>query len=142
MIEHVSFEDGCFMLRECYRILKPGGVVRIATPAIEFLINLFSPDRSRVEDAYITWAIQAFTPGAPAFLPAFVMNNFVRAWGHTFIYDRPTLRLALERAGFRDVTERDLNESPSPALRDLENETCMPPGFLRLETIIFEGTKG
>ncbi len=141
MIEHISFEDGCFMLRECYRVLKPGGVVRIATPAIEFLINLFSPDRSRIEDAYIAWAIQAFAPDALAILPAFVMNNFVRAWGHTFIYDRPTLRLALERAGFMDVTERDLNESPCPALRDLENEKRMPPGFLRLETLIFEGTR-
>src|SRR5438093_6396512 len=39
MIEHISFSDGLNMLRECHRILKPGGRMRIATPPLEFLLD-------------------------------------------------------------------------------------------------------
>jgi len=34
MIEHVSFDDGLNMLSECYRILKPHGVLRVVTPSL------------------------------------------------------------------------------------------------------------
>ena len=37
MIEHVEYEAAQVMLQECFRVLKPGGRVRIATP---------DPDRS------------------------------------------------------------------------------------------------
>jgi predicted SAM-dependent methyltransferase len=33
MIEHISWQKGQTMLRECHRVLKPRGVMRIATPA-------------------------------------------------------------------------------------------------------------
>ena len=31
LIEHIDYDDASAMLRECYRVLKPGGRVRIAT---------------------------------------------------------------------------------------------------------------
>lgn len=34
-IEHLSQTDGIGFLRECRRILKPGGTIRIATPDLE-----------------------------------------------------------------------------------------------------------
>jgi hypothetical protein len=70
-----------------------------------------------------------------------VINNFVRAWRHTFIYDEKVLRYSLEQAGFVELAKVSLNESNDVALQDLENERRSPEGFLRLETISFEGTK-
>jgi SAM-dependent methyltransferase len=32
VIEHLDYQDGLGMLRECHRVLAPGGKVRIATP--------------------------------------------------------------------------------------------------------------
>jgi SAM-dependent methyltransferase len=32
LIEHLSWEDGLKMLKECYRVLAPGGKLRIITP--------------------------------------------------------------------------------------------------------------
>ncbi len=141
MIEHVSFKDGQVMLAEAQRVLKSGGVVRIATPSIAMLMRVMSPNRSALEDAYLMHSVQANVPDAPIITNAFFLNNFMRNWGHTFIYDHDTLRLALEMAGFRDVRQCVFRESTHPTLRGLENEDRMPPGFLELETMVFEGTK-
>jgi predicted SAM-dependent methyltransferase len=141
MIEHITFNAGQNMLREAHRILKPGGVIRIATPSIGMLLRMMSPDRTLLEETYFHQSVKWFVPDAPAATNAFFLNNFMRNWGHTFIYDRETLRLALGMAGFADIVECRFKESRHAALNGLENESRLPPGFLELETMIFEGTK-
>jgi predicted SAM-dependent methyltransferase len=135
VIEHITYLDGLRMLAECYRVLKPFGKIRISTPDLAFLVDLVRPDKSELQCAYIKWA------GAPEGNETFVINNFVRDWGHTFIYDEKTLRGAMTHAGFVKITKCDLRRSKDPALRDLENETRMPAGFLQLESLTLEGCK-
>ena len=77
-------------------------------------------------------------PGGEA---GFVIDRFIRGWGHRFIYDEPILRGALERTGFRDPTRRGLNESSDAALRGLANAGRMPDGFLEMETLTLEAGK-
>ena len=141
MIEHISFSQGRFMLSECFRVLKNGGKVRISTPDLHFLINLHQNSISKLQQEYINWMTDRFCPNAPYPDPTFVTNEYVRAWGHTFIYDERTLRSSLENAGFTEIVRCNLNCSPDPALRDLENDARMPAGFLALETITLEARK-
>lgn len=141
MIEHLGFEDGQVMLRECNRILKPGGVIRVVTPSLGFLLRVVAADPSVFEQRYRHWSVKTFVPEAPAVTNAFFLNNFVRAWGHTFIYDRETLALALHLTGFQQITACDLNASNHLALRDLENLRRLPPGFLELESMVLEGSR-
>ena len=45
MIEHVPLSSAQFVMNECYRTLKPGGKIRIATPDIMKLARLLlDPD--------------------------------------------------------------------------------------------------
>jgi predicted SAM-dependent methyltransferase len=141
MIEHVTFEQGRAMIRECFRIMKGGAIIRIVTPSIGFLIRLFSQDRSELENKYIEWATKQFVPNAPIPLPSFVFNNFVRQWGHQFIYDRATLRYVLSEAGFVDLKECRIGQSDHAKLRNLETVARMLHGFLELESMIFEGMR-
>lgn len=141
MIEHISFEDGRNMLEECNRILKPGGVIRIVTPSLGFLFRVTSPDRGMLEDRYRAWSVATWVPEAPKVTNAFFLNNFVRAWGHTFLYDRETLELALQLSGFDRVISCKLNESDHPLLCGLANVGKIPPGSLELESMTLEGTK-
>lgn len=141
MIEHISFQEGLNMLEECNRILKPGGTIRIVTPSIGFLTRVISSDRGLLEDRYKIWSVETFIPGAPAITNAFFLNNFVRQWGHTFIYDRETLELALRLSGFEQIVVCELNDSAHFLLRGLANVGKMPDGFLGLESMVLEGTK-
>jgi predicted SAM-dependent methyltransferase len=141
VIEHISYRDGMNMLTECFRVLKNSGKIRISTPDLAFLVDLTRPDKSDLQRAYIKWASNAFTPGVPDDNEVFVINNFVRNWGHTFIYDEKTLRGAMTNAGFKMITKCDQHESKDAALRNLENEHHLPPNFLRLETLTLEGSK-
>ncbi len=141
MIEHTPFEAGQHMLHECFRVLRSRGVVRTTTPSISFLIRLCLHDRTQLEDRYVAWSAASLVPPAPAPLAAFVFNNFVRNWGHQFIYDRPSLSLALMRAGFVDITECRVRESRHPMLRGLEDVARLPPDFLELESMVLEASK-
>jgi predicted SAM-dependent methyltransferase len=142
MIEHIGFDDGLNMLSECHRILKPDGVLRVVTPSLGFLLKVLSPDRGMLEERYREWSVTTCEVYPPAVTNAFFLNNFVRNWGHNFIYDHETLRLALTLAGFREVVICDLNASVHEPLHDLEAEHRLPPGFLKLESMVFEAVKG
>lgn len=143
MIEHISYEQGIRMLSECYRVLKKNGKIRISTPNLAFLIDLYATNKSELQISYIKWSAQEHPNLRTAPYPddAFVINNFVRDWGHKFIYDEKTLRSAFERAGFSRIAKYNLNECEDSIFRNLENETRLPEGFLRLETITLEGCK-
>ena len=45
-IEHISYAQGQQMLKECFRILKDGGKIRISTPDLLFLISLYQSEKS------------------------------------------------------------------------------------------------
>jgi predicted SAM-dependent methyltransferase len=150
MIEHITFAEGLNMLSECYRILKPGGKIRLSTPNLSFLIELHQPDKSTLQKDYIKWATDlhvkkwvkdAFVRETITYDSTFVINTFFRRWGHQFIYDKKLLCSVLEKVGFIKITRCALNESEDEELRGLANESRMPDGFLNLETITVEGTK-
>lgn len=141
MIEHIAYAKGAKMIGECFRVLRPGGRLRISTPDLAFLVDLGRPDRTPLQDAYIRWSSKKFLKTAEGDGAAFVINNFVRRWGHLFIYDETTLRAVFRAAGFKDVIRRQLNESDAPDLRGLEHDDRLPEGFLQLESMTLEGTK-
>jgi predicted SAM-dependent methyltransferase len=141
MIEHIPYGDGLTLLAECYRVLIPGGKIRISTPDLAFVIDLARTDKSELQRAYIEWMSHEYIGNVQGDKAGFVINYFVRGWGHTFIYDESTLRGAMTAAGFTEIVRCGLLESDHAALRNLENEARLPPGFLRLETFTLEGSK-
>ncbi len=141
MIEHLEYAGGASMLKECFRVLRKDGTIRVSTPDLPFLIDLYRQDKSAQQLEYIKWATDNFVPDTD-YDDVFVINNFVRAWGHQFIYDEKTLRSLMEKAGFTNIIRCGLNQSVEAPFLDLENETRLPPGFLRMETLTLEGSKG
>lgn len=120
MIEHVPYLGGVAMLKECRRILKPGGVIRVATPDIKVLLDLYYHRDHAEARRYIRWITDLCLPHAPNYDPLFVINNAVRAWGHQFFYDAQLLTDTLSRAGFVDVRQYRPGESEIAALQGIE----------------------
>ena len=139
VIEHMTWSQGLNMLRESHRVLRSGGTLRVATPNINFLVELLrEPDRN---NDYLEWATKEFLPDAPYVSSCMVVNNFVRDWGHLFIYDGKTLHTSLKAAGFRRAYVQDLSVSQFEELRGLENVGRMPSDYLDRETMVMEAIK-
>jgi hypothetical protein len=78
---------------------------------------------------------------APYYEDTFVINNYVRNWGHTFIYDEKVLRYALEKVGFVKIAKFNVCESHDKELQNLENVSRKPAGLIGLESLVIEGVK-
>ena len=141
MIEHVPYAGGKSLVRECLRVLKPGGKLRIATPDLDRILALRQPT-TPLEKEYVHYALGAIPEVVDGQI-SFFINQFIRAWGHTFIYDRETLSGLMRSAGFIDVTEWRPGESNDPDLTGIERhgETFPNPEFNLIESMVFEGTK-
>ena len=141
MIEHIELDRAISLLEECYRILKPGGKIRISTPCLDHFIDLFNCRKPAQAD-YICWVIEKYYPNASSLHAAYAINNIFYGFGHKFIYDVDTLESMLIKAGFSNISTQ------SPGLSDDEN-FCNVEGhhnvigdeFNRLETMVLEAAR-
>jgi predicted SAM-dependent methyltransferase len=143
MIEHIEYGAALGMLKECFRVLKSGGCVRVATPDLRVLLALHSEEKNDFQKFYIDWAVDRFMPGAHYCKDVFVINNFFRSWGHQFIYDEETLRNTMHTSGFHSIKFYKPGESDDPMMRDLERHgrELGSEDINQFETIVAEGRK-
>jgi predicted SAM-dependent methyltransferase len=141
MIEHISLEEGYFMIGECFRVLKPGGKIRIATPNIRFLYSLLADPENPNHQSYIQFSSRYFKQPL-LHNEVTVVNNFFRDWGHKFIYDKETLKQLFQLNQFSDIRFCKVYESADPVLQHLEKHGLeITDTFNELETLIIEATK-
>jgi predicted SAM-dependent methyltransferase len=125
LIEHLTYEDGLSMLKETYRVPTPGGKVRIATPNLLKLVQLFQDAKTDEMWRYMRGEVKYFGwPDTPT-PECHVLNMELREWGHQFVYDEPTLRDSLARAGFEMIVGFPIGESDD---RELEHIEARPKG--------------
>ena len=113
LLEHVEREKGITLLRECFRVLRPGGVLRVLTPDLRQLVQKVYLEGAPL---HLGWcAAQLSARGACQSL-----NMHLRMNGeHRFVYDEEELRKTLEEIGFR-VARVGWNRSEHPELRYLD----------------------
>ena len=94
-LEHIEFKDMKENLKEFYRLLKPGGVVRIVMPDGEIYLDIYqrrkqgSTELMPFEEGYIS--------------PMARINGIFRNHGHRFIYDFETMKRLMEEVGFKTI---------------------------------------
>ena len=93
-----------------------------------------------LSDRYVVWACEHFSQGQPVCADT-VINNFVRAWGHQYIWSKDTLEETMEKIGFTAFAWPPIGESDDDEFVALENASRMPEGFLQLETMTVEAEK-
>jgi predicted SAM-dependent methyltransferase len=114
LLEHLPLRAGDHFMRECYRVLRPGGILRVGVPDAGQLIKSYAGDQSYLEELH---------PGRPAALLA-VQELFY--WHrHCAMFDVETLSLLFRAAGFPDPVERafgdtDLDRAPDTDRRQAE----------------------
>lgn len=96
MLEHLDRAAGGQFLAEAYRVLKPGGVIRIAVPDLRMLVDRYNADGDA--DRLVEASLLAAEP--PTTLLAKLRYLVLGSRHHAWMYDGRSLVAALERAGF------------------------------------------
>lgn len=130
VFEHLNIHGQLNYLYEARRILKPGGVIRIATPNIERIIGLFKKGRNEVENDYLNWNYTTFLKDVNLILKdinhkeVYVVNNFFRDWGHQLIHSPESINHLIELTGYSDIQRKNVMDSNYAALMNLEKHGC------------------
>lgn len=144
LIEHLTLEEGKFMLQECFRTLRNGGKLRLSTPDLKFITNLYSPTAENEE--YIRSITKRFLPdlaGRSDYRPLFVINNAFYNFEHKFLYDEGLLKESFEYAGFNNIQRVIYGQSEDPNLLNIEmhSKGVGIKGISEIESLVLEGTK-
>jgi predicted SAM-dependent methyltransferase len=113
VLEHVTYKVAVFFLKEAHRTLKPNGVIRIAMPDLDDLVDGYLNDWRRLD--WVNWPEFAFIR-----TKAEMINMAFRWWGHKHLYNQEELVRAFREAGFSNIVFEQSGRSRYPDLRGLE----------------------
>lgn len=148
MFEHLDLAGQQNMMRECYRVLRPGGVLRLAMPNFDFLVDLVNNPNSEINNRYLDWSYQLFIQHKLEYevdredYPIYVVNNFMRDWGHQFIHTTGSLANLGLSYGFNKAEQCHIGKSRYYDLIGCErHQNEIPVWANDLETFVMEFSK-
>jgi predicted SAM-dependent methyltransferase len=113
VIEHVPRPDAETLLRECCRVLQPGGVLRLSTPDAGRFLRSYAGDQKFLAD-------ERFLD--PADTPMDRVNMMMREHGqHLWAYDAESLVRLLRSAGFSSAEERAFGVSGHQSMQGIDS---------------------
>jgi predicted SAM-dependent methyltransferase len=115
-LEHLDYpEPVAFFLKECHRVLKPGGIFNVAVPDIELVMR-----------SYVLGGTEEYFEAQRKWGPAwckthmdYINYNFRQDDEHRFSYDVETLTALLQRCGFTDIRTREFDSTLDSAERQM-----------------------
>lgn len=106
VLEHLELYDAVKVLGDIRCALSAGGIVRIAMPDLDALIERYQSD----------WRDQTWL-NDPSYgfidSPAHMLNYALRSWGHKYVYSFAELELRLRQAGFTSIERAPWGSLPT-----------------------------
>lgn len=104
-IEHLGFEAAVRFLQDCLRSLRPGGVLRLTTPNLDWVWSTHYSLNAGGEEKH---------------RQTYMLNRAFYAWGHRFLFSPQLLESLLRAVGFAQVCRQTYGESSHADLRGIE----------------------
>lgn len=131
-LEHFTEEGADALLAECYRVLKPDGLIRIVVPDFKVIARAYLDGDTGyyggtgpIADHL---ARDLYMPRGHESIVRRALKRLLRSddGGHKWLFDEESLKARLEKAGFRDVHRTAFGESADPStgaldIRNAEN---------------------
>jgi predicted SAM-dependent methyltransferase len=131
MIEHLERDAATLFVREAFRVLRPGGVIRTSTPDLRAICDAYAAANPEVLTAHRAQGYNARNH-------ADLLNNYAQLHGHRHLYDFETLVLVLAAAGFEQIERAEFGESRHLVLRGIDRHD---PGELRALVVAVDAVK-
>lgn len=131
-IEHVTQREGFNFMQECFRILKAGATLRLATPDIAKMAQEETENYRKFIKG------NGWGDGNPGCgFRAILFQH-----GHQNVYSKETMTSTLYAVGFRYIKYCDPGESEKADLQNLESHwRVIGKEFNNLETLCVEASK-
>ncbi len=103
-IEHLTVAEGLTVLKDFHRVLKTGGILRIATTDLDYIVRRYLflwKQQNWIKTYGYDW-LQT---------KAEMINLCFREWGHQYLYNGEELERRLREAGFEKISRQKLNKS-------------------------------
>lgn len=110
LLEHLPLQLGTRFMRDCWRTLKPGGILRVGVPDAGRLLRSYAGDGDYLESLH---------PGRPTRLLA--AQELFYWHRHLTMFDAETLSYLFRAAGFQTPEERAFGDTRLPRPPDTES---------------------
>jgi SAM-dependent methyltransferase len=146
LLEHLYLEEGKNLLKECYRILVPNGVLRMVVPDLKTLILEYIEDVAISNDSIDTMnradklnrKLLFRCPQPPSGNIVYRIYTALKdLHSHKWMYDADSLITYFKWAGFIDVREMQLHHSRIDGIEQVED----PARVLNGAGVCVEGIK-
>ena len=148
VLEHLYREEGQRLIAESFRVLAPGGILRIVVPDLRAIVEEYlgngplkgqrtesetlRPADQMNERLLMRWP----TPASPHLL-----YRIYGAWqdfhSHKWMYDADSLIFLFKRTGFEQVEQRECHDSRIAGIQQVED----PSRLLKGAGVCVEGVK-
>ena len=127
MLEHLRKEDVMFVMRECYRVLKPGGILRVVVPDLGIYVKKYLDGKEFSDDDGL--------PAADKFMDSIMLQGIgevrplfykLMCKRHQWMYDFESLAKRLYDCKFSEVKECKLGKGLLPDVQYLEQQEYHP----------------
>jgi SAM-dependent methyltransferase len=149
VVEHLYRTDARRLLAECFRILRPGGVLRVVVPDLKAIVDEYAGNgQGNARDngsekrgdpcERLNQRLMLrhdHPPDGPLHLRLYAF--FSDFHSHKWVYDAPHLVALFREAGFDDAAPHGYLESGIPRIAEVERASRVLDG----EGIVVEGTR-
>jgi predicted SAM-dependent methyltransferase len=110
-MEHVNYSDNVQLFKECYRILKPGGAIRIVLPDVQIFTKKYLENDQEWFSTYED--LNLISSGDPKRInrrfatPMQAISFITQEYFHVSCWDEQTLTHFLKEAGFTNINRCD-----------------------------------
>jgi len=148
VLEHMYFEDGQRLIRECFRVLENGGVLRLVVPDLHSIVREYlgehpfkepsngAPRLPRADQMNLRLLMKSQSPPSGNLFSR-LYNSWMDFHSHKWMYDTDSLIHHMKSAGFLDVRQMELHRSLISGIEQVED----PSRVLEGQGICVEGVK-
>jgi predicted SAM-dependent methyltransferase len=134
VVEHLGMSPNRRLLQEAFRVLRPGGRIRLVTPDVERLARIYLTG-GQDADQHIQ---AARASGYEAHHPVDLLRIVFQEAGHHvgYLWDLQALKAELEGVGFVSVVRQEPGSSDDEVFRGLESRNAATPGETSIALIV------